>query len=169
MPCDFFTYHASRITLSILPIEGFFFDGVDVAYEQNTEKSDHRSEDEVGVVPKHFLVNDRPRVKKNNFDIEKDKKHRDQVKLDGHPSVSAADGEHTAFIGRVLDRIPFGPFAQEHGNGQRAESKRNGKQTEYQDWNVLRQLIHAATLEIAQFFGKRKANLISGLPFRSVT
>src|SRR5204863_3787987 len=100
--------------LLTLPIEGPLLHRINVSDQQNRKERHHGSEYPVSGcrVRKHLLVNYRPRIKKHDFDIKKNKQHGHEVKLDGHASVSLADGQHAAFIGGVLNAISLASRAE---------------------------------------------------------
>src|SRR5436853_3796163 len=53
---------------SAFPVEGPFFDGIDVADQQNRHEGSHRAENDTAILFEHFLVNHGPWIEKNHFD-----------------------------------------------------------------------------------------------------
>ena len=96
---------------------------------------------------KHVLVDDGPRVKKDNFDVEQDKEHGDEVEFHGHAAGTLALGQHAALVGGILDRFLGGGAAaktkaDEPGNKQIAGRKGDSDEAEYQNRKILLQLSH---------------------------
>src|SRR5882672_11069431 len=73
---------------SAFPVKCPFFESVEVADEQDRQERNHGAENQARVLLKHGLVNHRPRIKENHFDIEEDKQHRYQVELYRTPGAA---------------------------------------------------------------------------------
>jgi hypothetical protein len=127
---------------SIFPIERLFLQRVKVADEQNQEKRNHRAENHIPrrVVGEHVPINDRPRKKKNDFDVEQDEQHSDEIKFDGKARASFADGIRAAFVGGVFCFGARGEFAEQEGQCQNSDRETNGGGEQNQNRNVLRKL-----------------------------
>src|SRR5208283_6031157 len=110
----------------MLPIERPLFQREKVTDEKDEHENGHGAEDHAGVMREHGAVNDRPRVKKNDLDIEKNKKHGDEVKFDREARAAFADRQHAAFVGHVLDARILSFLAEQDGGEQSARGKTDG-------------------------------------------
>ena len=90
------------------------------------EERNHRAQNQVprGGISQHVLVNNRPRIKKHDLDVEQDEQHRHEVEFDGEPRAAFADRGGAAFVGGVLGAVAFAAFAED---GWRPESSRTAR------------------------------------------
>jgi len=128
----------------VLPVEGTFFHSVNVAHEEDSEERNHGTKYHVasGRIGQHLAVNDSPREHKNDFDIEKDEEHSDEIKLHAEAGVGLANGEHAAFVGDILgpgaNPAFGGEVSGDDGKYQCSKSKGDGDAQKHQNWKVLR-------------------------------
>ena len=119
---------------------------------------------------KHVLVDDGPRVKKDNFDVEQDKEHGDEVEFHGHAAGTLALGQHAALVGGILGGgetvcAPAKPFAKNNRQQQITGSKRNGHQQQDKHRKILFHLaVHGKRVGEAQALSKVKGDLPCLLP-----
>src|SRR5688572_15972994 len=115
-----------EIMRSALPVEGAFFQSVNVTDEENAEEGKHGTENQIRIGEEHFLVNDGTWVEEYDFDIEEDEEHRDEVEFDGEAGVAFADGEHAAFVGSVFDFVAAAELADGDGKDEVAAREKHG-------------------------------------------
>jgi hypothetical protein len=123
----------------VFPVEGAFLDGVEVTDRQDAEEGEHRSEDQVRLIGKHFTVNDRPWIQEHNLDIKEDEQHRNQVEGNRRTRSPFAHRRYAAFIRGILDRGASSAFADQDRQGQHADGERDGHDNEHEHGDVLRQ------------------------------
>src|SRR5262252_578192 len=80
------------------PFQGAFFPHVDISGENRRNEQHHFRETE----KLQLAVNDGPGEKKDRFDVEEKKQHRNEVELYGKAFPSRADRGYPAFIWREL-------------------------------------------------------------------
>ena len=107
-------------------------------------------------IGEHLFVDDGPRIKEYDFDIEQDEEHRDEIEFHGHARVAFADGEHAAFVGDVLDFAALAFDAEKDGDDEHAKSECDGQQPEHQDGDILVYLrsFHGKTIRMDARVGK---------------
>lgn len=106
-----------------VPFKGTFFEGVDIADEEDSEERHHASEDEVGILDQHVAVDGCPRVEEDHLDIEEDEQHGYEVEADSHSGYAGALGQGAALVGGVLDFGASANFSEEDGEAQHAASE----------------------------------------------
>src|SRR6476660_7339774 len=94
----------------VLPIESALLQGVDVADKKNTEERKHRAKNEICISLEHLAINNGPWIKKDNLDIEKNEKHRHQIKLHRKARVAFPHRQHAAFIRHILHFVALAHF-----------------------------------------------------------
>ena len=99
---------------STSPIKCLFLQRVKITGRQNRKKRNHRTQNEIPcrVIREHVAVNDRPRIKKHNFDVEQDEQHCHEIKFHGKPRVAFADGVFAALVSRVFGAGAFAALAE---------------------------------------------------------
>lgn len=120
-----------------VPFKRALFEGVDIADEEDSEERHHASEDEIGILGQHVAVNGRPWVEEYHFDIEEDEQHGHEVEADSHPGYAGALGQHTAFVGCVLDLGSAANFPEEDGEAEHAAGETEREQHQHEDWYIL--------------------------------
>src|SRR4029077_14676134 len=92
------------VRILIFPVERFFLHRVSVTGEQNQKERNHRTKNQVprGGIFKQVLVNHGPGIKEPPRDIEEDKQHGPEMKLDGETGIPFADRVGAAFVGGVF-------------------------------------------------------------------
>ena len=78
-----------------------------------------------------------PRVHEDDFDVEEDEDHGDNVKFNGKAGCGASDGIFAAFVGFVFGLAGAGSFAEEEGKDDAAEGNRKGGGDLDEDGKVL--------------------------------
>lgn len=109
--------------LTLFPVEHAFFDGVNVANCDESQKPGHTPEDARSVRFDHRLEVHRPRIEKNHLDIEKDKEHRDEVKLHRKSRLCLTLRQHSALVGQILGRCALRGFPEKDADEQRNRTK----------------------------------------------
>jgi hypothetical protein len=122
------------------PVERALLERINISDEQDGHERKHRAENHRGVLFEHLFVNDRPRVKEHDFDIEKDKEHRDEIELHREARIAFADGQHAAFVGGVFDLGATSKFAENDGSDERPTREQKCDDSEDPHRNVLLQL-----------------------------
>ena len=61
---------------SLLPIEGPLLHSIQVPDKKDQQERNHRAENRPTAFFEHLPINDRPRIEKDHFDVEKDEEHR---------------------------------------------------------------------------------------------
>src|SRR6266542_2677677 len=124
-------------------IERAFFERINVADHQDHYETEHAPEDDAALFDR-VSVKHRPGIHENNFEIEKDKEHRDEIKLHTESRMSFALRNHPAFVRSIFCWCAFAGFAYQDTNEQR----RSGEQNRYDDlqenWQIFVQ--HPGTL-----------------------
>src|SRR2546422_1032260 len=91
------------IISSAFPVKSALLQRINVTHKKHPQERKHRTQNHACVLLQHLLVNHRPGIKKYYFDVEKNEQHCDEVKLYRHSPAAFADGEHAAFVRRILD------------------------------------------------------------------
>lgn len=119
----------------LLEVERALFERVNVAHHQDRNKTEHAPEDEPALLDRVF-VNHRPGIHENDLEVEKDKEHRDEIKLHAESRMPFPLRNHTAFVRGV-----FGSGALSACSNQNAdEQRRAGKEYRYNNLQENRQI-----------------------------
>src|SRR5258707_14502093 len=106
-----------------MPVQRTLFPKIEIAYEQNRDVNHHLVEAVTAESPKYHG----PRVKKNRFDVEKDKNHRHQIKLHEKGLARVAGRLHAALVSLLFGAI-WPPPADQNGKGADQSSQDGGDQ-----------------------------------------
>ena len=80
---------------------------------------------------------DGPRVHEDDFDIEDDEEHGDEVEFDGEAWGSFADWQHAAFVGGVLGGVAAGGAAEDDAEGKGDGGETDGDEDLEEDWEEI--------------------------------
>src|SRR5438270_7048781 len=80
------------------PVEHAFPKRVNISNHQDRDETEHAPKDD-GAMSDGFPVNDRPGVHENDFQIEKNEQHRDQIEFDAESRLYLSLWHHAAFVG----------------------------------------------------------------------
>lgn len=93
--------HSRRPENLGLPVEGAFFQGVDVSDSENGSEASEAPEDHCAFLD-HVPEDERPRIREDNLDIENHEEHRDDVEFHAEAWGAFTDREHPALVWSVL-------------------------------------------------------------------
>src|SRR5699024_7277940 len=130
-PEGIFSSRPMVVYTSLVPVQPTTAPFVNERHGDEEQERQHSDEPEHGEFPERH----RPRVKKNDLDVEDDEGHRDEVVLDRKPNVGRVpSGLDPALVGVNLD--PVGAFGADDGRGGHpADSQRRGQTEHDQDGN----------------------------------
>src|SRR6267154_4401127 len=106
-----------------MPVQRTLFPQIEIADQQDRDVNHHF----VKAISPESAENNRPRVKKNRFYIEKNENHRDQVKLHGKWLAGIAGRLHAALVS-LLFGATWPPPADQNGKGADQSGQDGGDQ-----------------------------------------
>lgn len=136
--CDVVNHEGTgSVVGSISPFEGTFLQGVEIRHEENADKAEHCPEEDCCALGDLFAIDDRPRIEKDDLDIEKNEQHRNEVEFHAEAGLALADRVHPAFVGGVFRPVGRGAFAQKCAGDERGDRETGGDHNLEKDGNVV--------------------------------
>lgn len=83
---------------SVTPLKGAFLQRVEIGNKENQHKAEHGPEKDQNAGFDLLAEDDRPRIKENDLDIEKDEKHCHEIKLHAETGLTITHGLHAALV-----------------------------------------------------------------------
>src|SRR4029079_29658 len=108
----------ARLGALFSEVERAFFKGVHVANHQDRNKTQHAPKDRAALLDR-IAVNDRPRIKKHDLEVEQDEEHCHNIELNAEARLRFALRNHPAFICGVFRSRASSAFAYEDAEEQR--------------------------------------------------
>lgn len=120
-----------------LPSQRAFLQGVDVGEGEDAGEAGHAGEGGRIATGDEVAELDGPRIHEDDFNVEDDEKHRDEVELHREARSAIADREHAAFVGGVLGGVAFGGLSEDDAESQGHGGEAGGHQNLEEDGKEL--------------------------------
>ena len=100
------------------PVEGAFSPSVGIGDAENDDEAEGEAEDGGAVGGDVVFVDGGPGIEEDDFDVEEDEEHGDDVEFDAEAGLGVAEGEHAALVSAVFHGVAAGGFASKSGEDQ---------------------------------------------------
>ena len=108
-----------------LPVKGAFLQRVDVSHRKNTCKAGKAPEDHRAFLDR-IAEGEGPWVGEDDFDIEDDEEHRDEVELHAEAGSAFTDGKQSSLVRSVLHLGIASLFSKENTEAERDGGEADG-------------------------------------------
>src|ERR1035437_450616 len=124
------------------PVQRALLPGVDMSdFEdrQKCERAEEHLQADAALTDRFDQIakNRGPSEKENDFDVEQDEQHRDQVKLHTETRVRLGQRWHAALVRAVFDRVVRAFLAQKRWQGNADRRETSGDQHQKSDRDIL--------------------------------
>lgn len=121
-----------------LPVKGAFFQGVDVSDSEDGGEASEAPEDHRAFL-NHVSEDESPRVREDNFDVEDDEEHGDDVEFYTEARGALTDRKHSALVWSVLHFRITAFFTEENTEDESNGGEANRRERLEDDGKVVGQ------------------------------
>ena len=119
-----------------VPRKSAFFERVNVGYREECSEAGHTPEHH-GILADEVCEADGPWIHENDFDVEDDEEHGDEVKLNAEAWCAFSDGEHSTFVRSFLSLAIGAFFTEQDAEPEGGDSEANRDNGLENDWKII--------------------------------